>query len=112
MKIESGVPLSFARETAKPASKHAFIVPQATVPSKPTDAIDHGGKKSAPPGLERALARLQTAPEVDRNAGHTNAIEKLSRNLARYAETEALAAPPQTTTPATDSTVSSEPLVA
>ncbi len=45
--------------------------------------------------LEGNPARLQSLPE--RNTEQANAMDRISRNIARYAETQALAAPPVAT---------------
>lgn len=80
----------------------------------------HSGPKAAPPGLERVLARLQSVPEADRNTGQAMATSRISRNLDRYRETQALVqapatdpAPPvpeTTSTPDTPADSASEPV--
>lgn len=58
--------------------------------SAKTNSFD--GSRTAPSGLERVLARLQSLPEP--TAGQRNATDRISRNLARYAETQALGTTP------------------
>ncbi len=91
MKIAASVIQPIVREPAKPSAARA----QTSDAAKPAKAVDLGGQKATPPGLERALARLQSLPE--RNTGQANAMDRISRNIARYAETQALVAPPQAT---------------
>lgn len=65
---------------------------QSNKPAKPEDAQAQGEQKAAPPGLERVLARLQSLSNP--NAGQSNATDRISRNLARYADTQAILAAP------------------
>jgi hypothetical protein len=134
MKIAPDTIQPFNREPAKPAALRAHAVAnsavgpgtpssanatgQANDPAKPPKAVDQGGQKAVPPGLERVLARLQGLPE--RNAGQANALDRINRNIARYVETQALGKPPAaapvapTPTPASDAVGSAnatEPLV-
>ena len=108
MKIAPDTIQPFNREPAKPSTLRANAVAnpavgpgtpssanaagQASDSAKPAKAVDTGGQKAAPPGLERVLARLQGLPE--RNAGQANALDRINRNLARYVETQALGKPP------------------
>ena len=74
--------------------------PQAT--GKPEET---GGRKATPPGLERVQARLQALSEPTQ--GQSNALDRISRNIARYQETQALAgrpSPPPPPPPAPEST--------
>ena len=64
---------------------------QSNSPTKPEKTLAQGEQKTAPPGLERALARLQSRPEP--TAGQSNATDRISRNLARYAATQAIGTP-------------------
>jgi hypothetical protein len=66
-------------------------------PAKPAKLADIGGQKTTPPGLERVLARLQNIPMPERTTGQSNALERVARNIARYVETQAMAAPPADT---------------
>ncbi len=91
MKIAASAIQPIVREPVKPSAARA----QTSDAAKPAKAVDLGGQKTTPPGLERALARLQSLPE--RNAGQANAMDRISRNIARYAETQALGAPPVVT---------------
>lgn len=70
---------SFVRESAK-ASK----------------TTGSGESKPIPPGLARVQARMQSVPAVDRNNGQATALDRISRNIARYAETQAIVPPPVT----------------
>ena len=62
--------------------------------AKPESAQAQGEQKAAPPGLERVLARLQALNNP--NAVHSNATDRISRNLARYTETQAISTAPVT----------------
>lgn len=78
---------------------------QSNKPEKSENLPAQGVQKTAPPGLERALSHLQSLPAP--NAGQANATDRISRNLARYAETQAIgtppALPPAAPTPVVDS---------
>ena len=93
MNIAPGIMPPFHREPAKPAALRTDAA-QPTVSAKPIKAVDPKEQKSVPPGLERVLARLQSIPVAERNAGQANAAESISRNVARYAEIEAIGTPP------------------
>lgn len=69
---------------------------------KLTKTTGAGEQKTVPPGRERVQARLQSGAAADRNAGQATATDRISRNIARYAETQAIA-PPPTTDPVTPS---------
>lgn len=90
MKIATSSIMSFNRELPKPAPMRA----NTAVRAEPTKALDQSGQKVTPPGLERALAHLQSVPESERTAGQTNAMDRIGRNIARYTETESLSASP------------------
>lgn len=64
---------------------------QSNKPEKSENLPAPREQKTAPPGLERALARLQSLPAP--NAGQANATDQISRNLARYAQTQAISTP-------------------
>jgi hypothetical protein len=92
-------PSSFAVLSANRGQSHQL--------PKPEKALAQSEQKIAPPGLERALARLQ--PE--RNAGQAMAFGRITSHLDRYAQTQALGAPPLpsfTPTPETSTLVASE----
>lgn len=63
-------------------------------PVKPAKTTGAGEQKTVPPGLERVQARQQSVPAADRNAGQATAADRISRNIARYAETQAIVPPP------------------
>lgn len=65
---------------------------QSNKSTKPENALAQGEQKTAPPGLERVLARLQSLSNP--NAGQSNATDRISRNLARYADTQAISTAP------------------
>ena len=92
MKIASPATLPIQREPAKPSDLRAKSPAQASDPIKPTKTTGSGEQKSVPPGLERALTRLQSLPSP--NTGQANATDRISRNIARYAETQAIGTPP------------------
>lgn len=93
MKIGSPPP-SFVHDPARASGRR----PQAAETDAPgvaapnTKAEEAGGRKALPPGLERVQARLQGLGE--RTAGQATALDRISRNIARYQETQALATPP------------------
>ncbi len=89
MKINAPSMAAFHRETPK-----ASQAMRAERMEQKTAATESG--KNAPPGLERALARLEAMGEGDRTAGQTNAMDRIGRNLARYIETQAMAGSPET----------------
>lgn len=76
-------------------------------PAKAIKTTGAGEPKPVPPGLERVQARLQSVPAAERNAGQANATDRISRNIARYAETQAIVTPtvtaPAALSPAADS---------
>ena len=76
-------PSSFAVLSANRGPSHQL--------PKPEKALAQSEQKTAPPGLERALARLQSLAEP--TAGQANATDRISRNIARYADTQALGTP-------------------
>lgn len=86
------------REYGKPAAGRGHAETNAASGPAPSAHAqgEHGGPKAAPPGLERVLARRQSVPEADRNAGQTMATSRISRNLDRYRETQALGQTPVT----------------
>lgn len=87
MKINAPSMAAFHRETPK-----ASQAMRAERMEQKTATTESG--KTAPPGLERALARLQAMDESDRTAGQTNAMDRIDRNLARYIATQAMAGTP------------------
>lgn len=66
---------------------------QSNKPAKPENVTAQGEQKTAPPGLVRVLARLRILGHPD-NAGQSNATDRISRNLARYTDTQAIMAAP------------------
>jgi hypothetical protein len=93
MKINANSMASFNREMPK-----ASPAMRAERTDKP--APSESGK-TAPPGLERALARLQAMEAGERTAGQTNAMDKIGRNLARYMENQAIVVAPAPEAPST-----------
>lgn len=73
----------------------------AREPAKASKTTGAGESKPVPPGLERVQARMQSVPAADRNAGQATALDRISRNIARYAETQAIVPPPPATVPVT-----------
>lgn len=65
---------------------------QANKAAKPENTHAQGEQKTAPPGLERVLARLQGLSNP--NTGQSNATDRISRNLARYTQTQAISTAP------------------
>jgi hypothetical protein len=93
MKINANPMASFNREMPK-----ASPALRAERTDKP--APSESGK-TAPPGLERALSRLQNMEASERTAGQTNAMDKIGRNLARYIENQAIGVAPAPEAPST-----------
>jgi hypothetical protein len=93
MKINANPMASFNREMPK-----ASPALRAERTDKP--APSESGK-TAPPGLERALARLQAMEAGERTAGQTNAMDKIGRNLARYMENQSIVVAPAPEAPST-----------
>lgn len=83
-------------ETPSPATPAT----SANESARPAKAADAGGQKAVPPGLERVLARLQDNASPARNGGQANALDRISRNIARYVENQAMAEPPPAVVPA------------
>lgn len=54
----------------------------------------NSGRKDVPPGLERVLNGLQSTPAADLTGGQMNAMTKISRNIARYLEVQAMGGGP------------------
>lgn len=69
-------------------------------PPKPQKALAQSEQKTTPSGLERALARLQSLLEP--SAGQANAADRISANIARYAQTQASSAAPTDPSQPTD----------
>jgi hypothetical protein len=79
----------------------SYTPPLTRDPIKPAKANGVDEPKAVPPGLEKVQARQQSTPAADRNAGQTNAADRISRNIARYAETQAIVqSPPDASVPA------------
>lgn len=93
MKINASPMASFNREVPRNAPSARQERPQSAQP--PAEM-----QKAAPPGLERALARLQAIEAGERTPGQTNAMNQLGRNLAKYTETQAIVTPPAQPDPA------------
>ncbi len=86
MRIPSTSSVPFTREATKAVGQNRAERNEAsTSTEKPA--------KTAPPGLEKVLARLEAMGE-SRTQGQGVAMDRISRNLARYAENQALAPAP------------------
>lgn len=79
-----GVKPSSANRVGRPAGGEAGAAPSVEAPAK-----------TAPPGLERVLARLESLGEAGRTQGQNQAMDRIARNLARYQEHQALAPLPE-----------------
>ncbi|OHC65189.1 MAG: hypothetical protein A2045_02595 [Rhodocyclales bacterium GWA2_65_20] len=77
--------------------------------AKPAITAAQSGQKTTPPGLERVLARLQSSAAPERNAGQTKALETISRNIARYVETQAIGEAPVAVPPSDPAPVPAAP---
>jgi hypothetical protein len=73
---------------------NSHIPPLTPASTKAVKTTGTGEQKAVPPGLEKVQARQQSVPAADRNAGQATAADRISRNIARYAETQAIVAPP------------------
>ncbi len=87
MKINANPMASFNREIPRAG-------PSAHSERTEKSAAATEVRKAAPPGLERAMARLQAIDESERSPGQANALNQIGRNLARYVETQAMAITP------------------
>ena len=86
MRIPSTSSVAFQRETPKATGQNRAERNEAsTSTEKPA--------KTAPPGLQKVLDRLQAMGE-SRTQGQGVAMDRISRNLARYAENQSLAPSP------------------
>lgn len=94
MKIQNHSPAMAAlqRDGAKPA--HAPRAdksqPEAAPAPTPSVTLEVSGK-TAPPGLQRVLAKLEALGEEGRSRGQNQAMDRVARNLARYQENQSVA---------------------
>lgn len=102
MKIPS-TPVALPREwpkadrTGKPANTEKFD--QAVQAATATGEVNAGAastsaRPSAPPGLERVVAKFEARVAEGAPQGQSQALDRVSRNLARYQENQALAPTP------------------
>ncbi len=87
-----------AREGARPATQRGERAQAASTPTQMRAETPAPARPSdGPPGLQRVLARLEAMGEAGRTPGQTQALDRISRNLARYLENQAMAPlpPPQ-----------------
>lgn len=110
------------RDHGKPAAAdqprfklNATPAEAGTAPEKAAAPAAVAGRQ-LPPGLDRVMARLEAMPPESRNAGQSNALERISRNIARYQEHHGIATPaptvpenPPAETPAVAAPVETEP---
>jgi hypothetical protein len=78
--------------TPEPASPAAAPVNTAA-PAPVESTVDRAARK-LPPGLVRVAARFEAIGSEARSGGQSNALERITRNLQRYMETQGLATPP------------------
>lgn len=84
-----------SRDTAAPVSAPA-VSPAApgpsagtvAAPSAPTESTVDLAVRKLPPGLVRVAARLEALGAEGRNAGQSNALTQITRNLQRYTENQ------------------------
>ena len=91
MKITAALLPPVAREHARPLANAAATEPRPRASDNsalPAKAAEQPGQKTTPPGLAAVQARLQSIPEAERNAGQTNALERINHNIARYLENQ------------------------
>jgi hypothetical protein len=97
-----------------PIQEHPMKIGSSHLPpvnltsTKAAKATGAGEQKPLPPGLERVQARLQSVPAADRNAGQASATDRITRNMARYTQMQAIVTPP-VTTPAAAPTLPTTP---
>lgn len=73
-----------AMSRAQPAE--SVTTSDALIPSPGTSPA----KSAAPAGLAKVMARLQAIPDEDRTAGQNTAADRISRNIERYLEVQAI----------------------
>lgn len=95
MKIQSHTPhvAAFQRDGVKPSQANRAGKPAGGEAGVPPSV--EASAKTAPPGLERVLARLESLGEAGRTQGQNQAMDRIARNLARYQENQALAPLPE-----------------
>lgn len=99
MKIQNTPAAAMARDwpKANKTEKGATSTPvQAEVSTETTSST---GRPSAPPGLERVVAKFEAMAAAGKMPGQGQALDRVSRNLARYQENQALAGPAPAPTP-------------
>lgn len=77
-----------ARPTAPGQARFSVNNTPAAAGNAPAEAATaaSAAARQLPPGLDRVMARLESIPAESRNAGQANALERVSRNIARYLE--------------------------
>lgn len=96
----------------KPAKAEKFdqAVQAATAGTDTTpEATAAATRPNAPPGLERVLAKLEARVAEGASRGQAQALDRVSRNLARYHETQALVPEPVPGPTPTDATAPEAP---
>ena len=101
MKIQNTPAAAMARDWPK-ANKADKAATSAPVPAEvSTETTSGSGRPSAPPGLERVVAKFEALAAEGKTPGQGQALDRVSRNLARYQENQALAGNPPAPTPDT-----------
>ncbi len=116
MKIQNTPAAAMARDWPK-ANKADKAATSAPVPAEvSTETTSGSGRPSAPPGLERVVAKFEALAAEGKTPGQGQALDRVSRNLARYQENQALAgtppAPAPDTPPAAETPVAEAPVPA
>ena len=91
MKITPNTLLIRANEHVRSAMSRAQPAESGTtsdvlIPSPGTSPA----KSAAPAGLAKVMARLQAIPNEDRTAGQNTAADRISRNIERYLQVQAI----------------------
>jgi hypothetical protein len=86
-------------QAAAPTPTSAPTVGPTAAPSSapmlaPIESTIEIAARKLPPGLVRVAARLEAMGVEGRTGGQSNALERITRNLQRYVETQGMATPP------------------
>jgi hypothetical protein len=86
-------------QAAAPTPTSAPTVGPTAAPSSapmlaPIESTIEIAARKLPPGLVRVAARLEAMGVEGRTGGQSNALERITRNLQRYVETQEMATPP------------------
>ncbi len=77
-----------------PAAAMVREWPKANKAEAGTETATNAGRPNTPPGLERVVAKFEARAAEGKTPGQSQALDRVSRNLARYQENQALASTP------------------